>query len=96
MTAARGAESADETAVASEIASVRLQPADPKVYLGDGFRISGRRRHAKIERHHDDARRGKTFMDRCVVKSIVFRPRSPVDVHDRGKRPVPFGLIDPR
>src|SRR5438045_4504130 len=85
MRTARGSEAPDQLAPAAEFDGMRLEPARRQINVGDRGRVAVLRRHAEINRQHDDAALGERLVERRVVEPITRGPGAAMDVHERRK-----------
>ncbi len=86
MAAARDSEGENAIGARVELRGLRLQPSNPIVYVHQRSGVGSDRRHAKIQRRHQDAASREAFVDGGVIQSIAEAPRAAVQLDDRWKR----------
>jgi hypothetical protein len=90
----RGAETAHEFGARRKPLCVRFQKTDAEIHIGNGCGITHRRRHAEVDRQHDDAVGREIFADRDVVQPVAGSPRAAVHFEHRGERTDPLGAVE--
>src|SRR5262245_14727237 len=88
MTATRDADQPDAVGSHFELTGARLKPTRGIIDVGKRGRIAGDRRHAKIERCHDNTASYQRLIEHRVGRAVMVAPGAAMEVNQQRTWPI--------